>query len=57
MVIEIRLHEDLPTRNQNKLRYRIEMGIWLAKMRKAKEEKDYDEMDRLDQQYNLIGLP
>lgn len=30
---------------------------WLQKWRKAEEEKDYPTMDRLDREYEMIGLP
>jgi hypothetical protein len=57
-VIEIRFHEDLPTKNQNKLRYRMmELAVWRACWRKAREETDYRMMDELDRAYELVGLP
>jgi len=57
MIIQIRLHEDLPTNAQNALRYAIELGIWRAKWRQAEDEKDYYTMDRLQEDYERVGLP
>jgi hypothetical protein len=56
-VIEIRFHEALPTKNQDKLRCRMELAVWRARWRKAKEEKDYHTMAALDREYELVGLP
>jgi hypothetical protein len=56
-VIEIRLHESLPTNKQNELRYRLELADWRAKLRKAQEEGDYERMDELDREFELLGLP
>lgn len=56
-VIDIRLHQDLPTSAQNRLRYNIEMGLWLAKRRKAQAENDYYTLNRLEQEYEMVGLP
>lgn len=56
-VIIIELHTDLPTRSQNKFRYSIERGIWLAKKRKAEADEDYSEIMRLNAEYEKIGLP
>ena len=30
---------------------------WLQKWRQAEQEKDYHAMDRLDREYEMIGLP
>lgn len=57
MIIDIRLSEDLPTKAQNKLRYSIELGIFRAKQLKAIAENDYAELDRLDLEYERVGLP
>ncbi len=57
MIIEIKLHEDLPTKAQNKLRYAIELGLWQVEWREAEATQDYDRMDRLNQSYNSVGLP
>ena len=57
MVIEIKFSEDLPTRAQNKLRYAMEMGQWRRAWREAEAAKDYYALDRLDRQYELVGLP
>jgi hypothetical protein len=57
MVIPITLSEDLPTKAQNKLRYAIELGIWRQKFREAEQAKDYDTMDRLNLDYERVGLP
>lgn len=56
-VIRIHLHEDLPTTLQNKLRYRIELGLWRKQWREAEAAKDYDRMDRLQIDYERVGLP
>jgi hypothetical protein len=57
MIIEIRFHEDLPTRARNRLRYAMEMGVWRAEWRAAAEAKDYEAMDRLSRDYERVGLP
>lgn len=56
-VIEIKLHEELPTNNQNKLRYRMELAVWRACWREAEAAKDYERLDRLDREYELVGFP
>lgn len=56
-VINIRLSYDLPTRKQNELRYNLEMARWKALWREAEEAKDYDRMDRLQIDYEMVGLP
>jgi len=56
-VIHIKLHEALSTNNQNKLRYKIELGIWRQKWREAEATKDYYQMDRLQIEYEMVGLP
>lgn len=56
-VIEIRLCEELRTRNQNLMRARMHMAIWKAKHRKATEENDWDTLDYLDRMYKMVGLP
>lgn len=57
MVIEIRLHRDLPTAAQNALRYAIELGRWRNEWRKAEEQGDWQRMDRLNEDYERVGLP
>jgi len=57
MIIYIHLSIDLPTKSQNALRYAIELGIWRHQWRIAKATKNYDEMDRLQYKYELVGLP
>ena len=56
-VILIVFGTDLPTENQNKLRAKMHLASWKAKWRKAEEEKDSEAMDRLDAQYEMVGLP
>jgi hypothetical protein len=56
-IVQIQLYEELPTRAQNRLRYAIQMGMWLQEWRKAKETSNYAAMDRLDREYELVGLP
>lgn len=56
-VIHIKLSHDLPTRKQNELRYNLEMARWKAAWREAEETKDYDRMDRLQIDYEMVGLP
>lgn len=57
MIIYIKLSEDLPTKAQNALRYSIELGIWRKCWREAEESNDYNKMDRLQLDYELVGLP
>lgn len=57
MVIEIRFSEDLPTKAQNRLRYAMEMGQWRRRWREAEAAKDYYAMDRLQLDYERVGLP
>jgi uncharacterized protein YehS (DUF1456 family) len=57
VVIHIRLHEDLGCPELNKMRYNMEMAIWLKKWRKAMSKKDHDMMDRLNSDYERVGLP
>ena len=40
-VIYIRFHEELPTNNQNHLRFRMEMAKWKKDWREAEEQNDY----------------
>jgi hypothetical protein len=35
----------------------MELAAWKERWRKAIEEKDYVEMDWLNRQYNMVGLP
>ncbi len=56
-VIHITLGEELPTIAQNKLRANLHMAQWKASWRRAIAEKDSDAMDRLDKQYEMVGMP
>lgn len=56
-VIFIHFSEELPTNKQNELRGRMELAAWKERWRKAIEEKDYVEMDWLNHQYDMVGLP
>lgn len=56
-VIRIYLCEDLPTDAQNKLRVRMEEARWRERWRRAKAENDYDTMDRLQREWEMLGLP
>lgn len=57
MIIHIRFGYDLPTRAQNELRYRLEMERWKRAWRDAESSSDYDQMDRLQIEYERVGLP
>jgi len=48
---------DLPTRNQNLLRARMEFKAWRDRRDQAMFDDDYDTLDRMDKEYELIGLP
>jgi hypothetical protein len=37
--------------------YVFDLGLWRQRWRKAVEEDDYSEMDRLDRSFEMIGLP
>jgi len=56
-VIHIKFSTELPTDNQNKLRAAMEMARWKERWRIATEEKDYNTLDSLDRQYEMVGLP
>jgi hypothetical protein len=56
-VIHIRFGYDLSTRKQNELRYNMEMAEWRRQFREAEAERDYDRMDRLNSDYERVGLP
>lgn len=56
-VVHIRFSHDLPTRAQNELRGRMEMGQWRRRWREAEAEKDYRAMDLLQLDYERVGLP
>jgi hypothetical protein len=56
-VIHIRFHEDLPTRLQNELRYRMELASWRSRWREAEAQLDYIRLDWLQMEYERIGLP
>ncbi len=56
-IIEVRLYEDLLTRKQNELRYRLELAQWRKAWREAELDKDYSRMDWLDREFEKVGLP
>lgn len=64
-VIEIKFHEDLPTRARNRLRYAMEMGVWRAERRRLKaladthpdDDRYFAALDRHDRDYEMVGLP
>jgi len=56
-VIRIEASEDLGTRARNALRYAIELGMWRRAHREALAEEDYAELDRLDRDFERVGLP
>lgn len=57
MVIDIRKSYDLPTAAQNRLRYAIELGEWRCQWREAVREQDFERMDRLQEDFERVGLP
>ena len=56
-VIRIKFREDLVCPKLNRLRSIMELGAWRAKWREAREANDWDAMDRLDKEYDMVGLP
>jgi len=62
-VIRIRFSTDLETPARNRLRYAMEMCEWRKQMREAKPDPDdsstwdWDALERLDRQFELVGLP
>lgn len=56
-IIHIYFSEDLPTRKQNQLRYRMELAAWKAKWRDAEKSMDFDQMDYLSKTYEMLGMP
>lgn len=68
-VIQIRFSEDLAEGRSlllgdllNRLRGRMEMSVWRAKNRAARptedpETWDWEALERLDRQYEMVGLP
>jgi hypothetical protein len=68
-VIHIRFHEDLGEGESprlasllNRLRYSMEMAAWRARNRAARPTEDpatwdWEELDRLDRAYEMVGLP
>ncbi len=56
-VVHIRFSHDLPTRTQNELRGRMEMAEWKRRWREAEAEGDHYLMDRLQEDYEWVGLP
>lgn len=57
MVIDIRKSCDLPTAAQNRLRYAIELGEWRCQWREAVRKQDFERMDRLQKDFERVGLP
>lgn len=56
-VIHIRFSEDLGSQKKNELRYRMELAEWKKRWREAVDLQDYEWMDRLDREYQKVGLP
>lgn len=56
-VILITFHEDLGSALKNKLRGKMEYAAWRKEWIAAEAAGDYWKLDRLDEQYNMIGLP
>lgn len=68
-IIHIRFHEDLSEgqpqplgRLLNRLRYSMEMAAWRARNRAARPTEDpstwdYNALDQLDREYEMVGLP
>lgn len=56
-VIHIRFSQDLPTKKQNELRYRLELARWKEEWRIAESLGDCYTMDELQRRYERIGLP
>ena len=48
---------DLPTRNQNLLRARMEFKVWRDRRDDAMMRDDYETLDRLDREYEMIEMP
>ena len=45
------------TKPFSKARYKWQLHLWFMKVKKAKENKDYLQLDHLHKIYELIGLP
>ena len=56
-LILITFSVDLPTRNQNLLRARMEYREWRDRRDDAMMRDDYETLDRLDREYEMIRLP
>lgn len=67
-VIRIQFSEDLvgatpaSSRLLNQLRYRMEMATWKARNRAARPTEDpdtwdWDALDTLDREFEMVGLP
>jgi len=68
-VLRVHFHQDLSDiypgelgRLMNRLRYSMEMSVWLRKNREARPTEDPDTwdfhaLDRLDREYEMVGLP
>lgn len=68
-VLRVEFHRDLSDiypgelgRLMNRLRYNMEMSVWLRKNREARPTEDpdtwdFNALDRLDREYEMVGLP
>lgn len=56
-VVFIHPSRDLSTQAQNRLRCAMELGVWRADWRRAEQSEDHDAMDRLQIDYERVGLP
>jgi len=63
-VIHIKLHQDLSIGRPgrlgkllNQMRCNMELAQWRTKARKINEQEDWDSLDRLQAEYETIGLP
>lgn len=56
-IIHIKFSENLPTKKQNELRYRMELARWKEDWRIAESMGDHLRMDELNHNFQYIGLP
>lgn len=62
-VIHIRFSRDLGSSLLNELRYRMELARWRERVRNAKPDPDdsntwdWEVLDQLERQYDMVGLP
>jgi hypothetical protein len=54
-IIQIKFGQDLPTKNQNELRYRMELARWKEEWRIAESMGDWVSMSYLNWQRNFIN--